>query len=227
MKKEDFERLKAKLGDEFELLNVDHEDNEKYYVIAKKKDIWEGAEFAEYIGEKPAYFTSGKVYKIFGRDKITFIDDVSSYPDHNYSHDGLKKHFKPSTEKAYIEQLKKEAFERFGEINEGDRFDRAGLGYSEGQIHFIPNSNYEKGFTYYKSDDRLYFDNLVIYKQGKWATKLKERVKVKFDGGNLQSKEFYFEYNELTEKRMREIGCFKVGEFLASKLEAYLNGEIE
>lgn len=185
MKTEDFKRLKAKLGDEF---TAEYRvEKDKVMVLVTKKDEWEGVEFVE--------LHSGGIYKILSSNpEYTFQINVNgnelTYP---------KNSFKPSTQQAYVEQLKKTAFDKFGEIKEGDRF------------------------IYIKEADILFHNELVIYKQGKWAERVKERVKVDF----LNKKEFGHRLDlhfQLSDKLTLDYeGC----QFLASQLEKYLNGEIE
>ena len=71
MKQEDFERLKAVCEKEgFELLNVDHKDNEKYYVIAKKKKVKIDPNNYEQITEC--------LYKALEKDKDKFRQFLAS-----------------------------------------------------------------------------------------------------------------------------------------------------
>jgi hypothetical protein len=94
MKQEDFERLKTVCEKEgFEIAKLLSPGNVEMdvFAIANKKDIWEGVEFVE------SNF-SGKIY---------IKQDV------NFE---MLRLFKPSTESAYVDQLKKEAFKRYGEI---------------------------------------------------------------------------------------------------------------
>ena len=176
MKKEDFDRLKAVC--EKEGFDIGFKYDESTYTVRLKKDIWEGVEFVELSkeGHNDECFTDGRVYKL---DAINGkMLNVSS--DNEGDQNGwLKEYFKPSTESAYIEQLKAEAFKRFGEIKEGDRFDR---GWFESRLKVNYIGRYQsllgKDFNYTKSNDCLTFDGIIIYQQGKWATRVKERVKV-------------------------------------------------
>ena len=157
MKTEDFERLK-KLCDEngFELVTESPDENDKFFVV-KKKDIWGGVEFVEHIN-------SGKIFRPMSIR--SFIIDLNEEI-------GFKKtDCKPSTEQAYIEQLKKDAFKMFGEIKEGDRFDRTNIDKNWEPIWHVSSLD----LNYDKELDRLYIGNLAIYQQGKWAERVKERV---------------------------------------------------
>lgn len=195
MKQTDFDRLKAVCEKEgFEILNLTHDDNEKYVLVKKQKDIWEGVEFYRSKWSKSIYNINRIDLKL--REGIKLMD------------------WEPSTESAYIEQLKAECFKRFGEIKEGDRFDRSLIGYGKDSINFMPNRGYEKGFDYSKESDTLYFDNLLIYESGKWATRVKERVKVVGAEINKQKMTFYY-----TGKIDEMIGNISI------KLEEYLNKE--
>ena len=204
MKKEDFERLKAVCEKEgFEL--QDYREGNLVYV--KKKDIWDGVEFAECVLNSESY-TVGKIYKI----NPSFLPSIMTYQDDFGRENGNGKiYFNPSTESAYIDQLKKEAFERFGEIKEGDRFDRTWA------CKYWPNpaiiDGTKRGFSYQKDYDQLSFNGSVIYESGKWATKLKLRIEV------LPTRESLVGAIDTAFEKDRD-GFSK---FLANQLEAYLN----
>jgi ureidoglycolate hydrolase len=229
MKQEDFDRFKSVCEKEgFELLNVSHEDNEKYFVIAKKKDEWEGVEFAECIRtNNPTAWTFGKIYKAV--DKITgslpihdnnlvrrdVVEFDKPYLSENHNC------FQPSTEQDYVEQLKKEAFERFGEIKEGDRFIAP-----SGNQYQIPN-NY--GIQYFKNADDMRFSGISIYKSGKWAKKIPERVKVSINDEGIDLEKYTSDHSFMVEFLVsdRFLVTEKIRDewasFLASQLEEYLN----
>ena len=131
---------------------------------------------------------------------------------------------KPSTESAYINQLKKEAFERFGEIKEGDRFE---LPFG-GIIHEVRGN--ESKFTYEKEFDWFFYRQVKLYDKGKWATRVKERVKVVFFQDSLDEHNKIEEWGYVFKIHNYRYGCEKSiesGQFLARQLEKYLNGEIE
>ena len=149
MKTEDFERLK-KLCDEngFELITESPDENDKFFVV-KKKDKWEGVEFARLE-------LDGYCFDDYIEFKIDRIDDVYIYTSSGSKY--YKSSLQPSTEQAYVEQLKKEAFERFGDIldeldffkSKIDRSNLSGINISESQ---------NIGFTYFKHPlDSLYFN---------------------------------------------------------------------
>lgn len=218
MKKEDFDRLKALCQEnDFELLNVDHEDNEKFYVIAKKKDLWDGVEFARYKFPNHLQFPFFKVK-----------DTKGEYLIPENGGELFKGNCDPVTESAYVEQLKKQAFERFGEIKDGDRFDCSSMNKGTCPITFKQG---ECDWTYIKEDDRLrkgYFD---LYEQGKWATRVKDRVEVNYGwtGGKIMGTETpicLFGNKDLSKSVFSGMNDNEIGEafkFLASQLEAYLN----
>lgn len=125
---------------------------------------------------------------------------------------------KPSTEEAYIKQLKKEAHERFGEIKEGQKFKD-----SEGTVFEIDDT----GFSYSKRNDQLRFGGWVIYYKGKWAERVKGRIEVSFSGchhedykSHLAFQSEFFVYNN------RGFDPKTASIFLASQLEKYLNNEL-
>jgi len=177
MKNEDFDRLK-KLCDEngFNLLNESDKDNDKFFVVTKKKDIWEGVEYVECILNSESY-TVGKIYPIDRK----FLPKIKTKHDdflNSYNGQGLS-YFKPSTEEAYIDQLKAKAFELYGEIKLGDKFDRSYLEFND--IKEIKTLNGFDGFIYYKGKDGMDFNGSCIYKNGQWAKKLPSKIKIDLD----------------------------------------------
>jgi len=186
MKVEDFERLKAVCEKEgFEILNLTHDDNEKYVLVKKAKDEWEGVEFAESL-------INGLIVNL---------------PIHKSS----SNLFKPSTEQAYVDQLKAKAFELYGEIKEGDRFESL---HYEGKIITIDSGI---GFVYVKEEDKLLFNQWPIYLKGKWAKKIeKERVKVEWVTTSCDTIRFNY-------GNAKDVDLVKSGPELAKLIEEYLN----
>lgn len=194
----------------------------------EKKDPWDGVEFAECIdfehsaGKTNGLLTFGKIYRV--SNIVNGSEDCHIINDENYEGNCYLCILKPSTEAAYIDQLKKDALERFGEIKEGDRFDQGIFGYSIETINYQPWNGYEKGFDYKATSDSLYFDNLLIYQSGKWANKVKERVEVfptsmaqDFNGTNFT---FDFQFDQ-----KRNVDIIEASEYLAKCLKEYLNKE--
>lgn len=228
MKAEDFERLKAICEKEgFEVVNESPKENDKYYVV-KKRDEWDGVDFVECIKSGAWNFIKGKIYKKVNGAALYQPNSIISETGEPGSCLGLGDYmdfFKPSNQQAYIEQLKKEAFERFGELlNELDFFKSK---IDRSNLSGINISEYP-GFKYYPNDS-LYFNGLLIYQQGKWAKRVQERVRVLnpeiiqailYNDPNLV---FRF-YCEVPDKKHLPKG---VKDFLSSQLEKYLNGEIE
>jgi len=207
MKTEDFDRLKSVCEKEgFELLNESANDNDKFFIVKKAKDIWEGVAFGK---DK-----DGKIVSFIANPKLLLCKDCEG----NYIARNI---YTPSTESAYIEQLKSECFKRFSEIKEGDRFDRSEI--KEPAIDDIGKCSYTD-FRYFKDDDSLEFGGIVIYQSGKWATRVKERVKVKYShyalpfasNFNLSLCFLAKDPNSITKE---------IGDKMASKLEEYLNKE--
>lgn len=204
MKASDFKELQdfcEKKG--YQLLNESLEDNTKFFVVAKKKDEWEGVEFFNVHSYEFVY-------------RIDLIDDRIIH-----SKEGpvfAKVVCEPSTETAYVEQLKAEAFKRFGEIKSGEKFNRGWYesDRSENYIGRYP-SLIGRGFSYTKSNDCLTFDGIIIYEQGKWATRVPESVKVLFEHTHQRVR--FFSDNK------KILITYEIAAFLAEKLESYLNGE--
>lgn len=206
MKTEDFERLKKLCYENgFELVTESPKDNDKFFVV-KKKDEWEGVEFVEHTA-------SGKIFKPMSIR--SFIIDLNEEI-------GFKKtDCKPSTEQAYIEQLKKEAFERFGEIKDGDEFVEADGNKWITKRGFKKCGNSE--WHYIKENDILFNYALVIYQKGKWAERVKERVKIK----ELHITSISKNWGQITFKLSQDIDLdLKCGDFISQQLEKYLNNEI-
>ena len=86
--------------------------SEPTFTATNPKDEWEGVEFAECVLKSLSY-TVGLIYPIKHKT-ITCIE--TKMDDFNNENSQDKMFFKPSTESAYVEQLKAEAFELFREI---------------------------------------------------------------------------------------------------------------
>ncbi len=200
MKTEDFERLKAvceKEGFQIEIFGIHNE-----ILKITPKDIWDGVEFC--------------------RNKYTGICSPISQINTLKYDNGMyvfREHNEPITQDYYESYLKKEAKDRFWEIKEGDRFKGNGL---LGMIQ----AYYTKEWDYDKKEDLLTYFGRVLYQQGRWAERMKERVEVEYGYYSLPFHEKYIlavHFAIDNPNRMDE----KAGQFLAKQLEAYLNGEIE
>lgn len=185
----------------------------------KEKDPWTGCEFAEITEDSNSYITKGRIYPIQDMALLNFRIRNDKGEDGGII---FKASAKPSTEQAYIEQLKKEALERFGEIKKSQQFiDCFGCAKTV-------KTSYEEDYLYFKDSDQFFAYNICIYQQGKWATKLPERVKVEVVGSTLyatqmddkQEIEIRFESSKPINKSKSEIS-----EFLANELENYLNNK--
>lgn len=221
MKTEDFERLRKLCDDNgFELVTESPNDNDKFFVV-KKKDGWEGVEFVQLI-EDSGQFKSGKIFKVLDTHKSTFCRKDTYFKVLDLDKEGIwiiKHLFKPSTEQAYVEQLKNECFESFGEIKEGDGFQMPNDGIDTHSISY-------NEFKYIRESDSFYLGYVKLYQQGKWAKKLPKRIEVELNvsSQNLNGKDAEFKFDLSNEK---QIDLIEAGQFLASQLEKYLNGEIE
>jgi hypothetical protein len=133
----------------------------------------------------------------------------------------------PSTEQAYIEQLKMIAKEEFGEIKVGDRFNCNILSNLWSSEVTIESCDIADNWCYYKESDRLLHKGVLIYQQGKWATKLPERVKVIFSESYMNVTEFRIEwFLRNAEKLYNKENSDKISEYLSLKLDEYLNNEL-
>jgi hypothetical protein len=214
MTNKDLERLLEILGDTgFEI--KENSDGRAWITF---KDPWEGVEFVDCVDGDGSLISPRKIYKALNNlpgepsINIRIVDNKLVELSIN------KKWFKPSTEEAYVNQLKAKAFELYGEIQKGDVF-----GY-------YVNTNFEIENTVLKYEnkiDALCAGNWIIYLKGEWAKKIPKRIEVNFDRGNVYSRIFYFNYSNETIEKMMNIGSSKIGEFLAKQLEKYLNDEVD
>jgi exonuclease I len=197
----DFERLKKIC--EREGLHFDFDHISQTAVVAKLKDPWKGIEFAESL-------INGFIIKMpIHKSRIHL--------------------FKPSTEFAYIEQLKKEAFERFGLIKFGDKFQRDFDAIRDKRkIFCIGDQGYiGDGFSYNKENDALMYDGHFIYKKDKWAKKI-EKINVQFktSGGFSKEDNTIWEYKfEFIIRNKPKENLNEYGDFLAQQLEEHLNNK--
>ena len=197
-----------------------HEKVEKISsTMELKKDQWHGVEFAEHAFNNYVF-------------KISSIDET-----YIYGTDGsevFRQNCKPSTGETYKAQLEKTAFEKYGEIKAGDKFDRTPISKSweVGEIEKFDKT----GFEYTNHNDTLYFNGLAIYSMGRWATKIHEKTEVissNCTGEAIDDKpkdceySFHFKIVNRLPKHDAPYMYNKALPFLASQLEKYLNGELE
>jgi hypothetical protein len=196
--------------------------SEPTFTATNPKDEWEGVEFAECVLKSLSY-TVGLIYPIKHKT-ITCIE--TKIDDFNNENSQDKMFFKPSTKSAYVEQLKAKAFELFGEIKEGDSFDQTPLKSHWGSNVKIKSSEKYLGWIYRKEFDDLYFNGLCLYKQGKWAERVKEKLSVTFDGGNISEGSFYFILSNEAKEKLIKKGYYDAGICLSVELAKYLNDKI-
>jgi hypothetical protein len=217
MKNEDLERLKKLLkGTEFEIKAGDN-----VFACITVKDHWEGVEFVECTTDPRYNFKRGKVYRLvpganIGRGNCIYTEDGETGSCLGIG--GTKKNFNPSTEEAYVDQLKAKAFELFGEIKDGDRFDRSSMGF------VVKQGNDEvknlEPFFYFKDHDQLWKGGLCIYNKGQWAKKLPKRIEVLGLG-------ITFGPNEAAYDKAMSIGKEAINDYMTKQLEKLLNDEVE
>ena len=148
------EEIREKLGPDYRV-----EENDGVITVC---DIWDGVEFAiaDYNGiiYKIDRFETSPMKKIwFSHGKFLFPEKC-----------------KPSTEAAYVDQLKAKAHELYGEIKDRDRFVLPWIGND----HKISLKD-EYDFYYDKETDVLDLHGFPLYRQGKWAKKVDEPIRVK------------------------------------------------
>jgi hypothetical protein len=221
MTKEKLERLKKVLsGTEFE-----KEASSIYFRLASSKDPWQGVEFVEYIGKLPCSFKEGKIYLLAqGRD-INGIICIYNEGNTISSVYGSEIWFKPSTEEAYVNQLKAKAFELYGGIKDGDRFEEPNGRFNtyEDQVNPI------KKWNYYKMDDELFYRGIFLYQKGQWAKKLPKRIEVVSSCCSFENDKNNYVFNYKCKIVNADNGedARNLGEFISEQLEKYLNDEVD
>ena len=212
MKNEDLERLiKVLDGTDFKIENMDDVS-----VWVSLKDPWEGVEFVECTTDQALYFKRGKVYRLvpganLGRGDCIYTEDGGKGSCLGIG--GTKKNFKPSTEDAYVEQLKAKAFELYGEIQDQDKFeDPSGNIHTYRDFNNTPNPKWD----YIKDSDWLFFYSIVLYEKGQWAKKIPKRIEI----SDLNCT---WIWTEESYKKVLEIGIEVVKEHMTKQLEEYLN----
>jgi hypothetical protein len=221
MKQQDIDRLREICEREGFVLETTGENfihNRPLFTISMI-DPWDGVEFAECVEWDGLFFISGKIYPV-KKQEIDSLILINRFGERELMN--ILERFKPSTEAAYVNQLKSEAFELFGEIKDGDEFDRTSINPNWG-IGEVKHS--QDVFYYNKRTDTFYFGRTGIYQQGKWAKKI-QRVKVICVGStlhatqmdNCQEIDIRLESSKSINKSKQEIG-----EYLAKCLETKLN----
>lgn len=166
MTDQEIEKLREKLGSEYSVKRLNGA------ITVELVDIWKGVEFAECVTQDFPAYTEGDIYPITG------IQDgyiKTMYDDFLSATNGIAPdYFKPSTESAYVEQLKAKANELYGEIKDGDRFEGDWIGDGVERSIYL-NGKYD--FHYEKETDELDLYGFLLYTQGKWAKKV-DRVRV-------------------------------------------------
>lgn len=211
MTTQDIEKLKSlceKEGFELDFISQSTQGAMDIFRV-EKKDIWDGVEFAiaDYNGiiYKIDRFETSPMKKIwFSHGKFLFPENC-----------------KPSTESDYVEQLKAKAKELYGEIKDGDRFDRRDLCVGGGVDDAMCDSY--KGFNYSKHNDTLYFGKFSIYSEGKWVKKINEPIKANITSFILSNP--YSTIVFTTSHRIKE-GQVDAKEFknhIEESIEAFLN----
>jgi hypothetical protein len=209
MTNKDLERLENLLkGTDFEVKAGD-----SMFACIILKDPWEGVEFVEYTGQLSCSFKRGNIYKTISHvDKGIFaIDDENK----GNGFDNNRINFKSSTQEAYVNQLKAKAFELYGGIEDGDRFENANL---SGICSFDINGT--RRWDYSKKYDQLFFNNIEVYANGKWAKKLPKRIKI--SGINISIND-----NDQASEKYKSIGQEAVVNYMSKCLEKLLNDEVD
>jgi hypothetical protein len=194
----EYEKLKTFCDQNgLDVINESGEFNNFFLVVNKKKDIWEGVEFC----------------------KSNWGDSI--YPVSDLKEIDIKQGYTPSTEEAYVNQLKAKAFELYGEIKEGDRFKNANLSGT-----WLFDIKGTKAWTYSKKYDQLFCHNIEIYAKGQWAKKLPKRIEVQ-TGAMIRIPQIQHTYGMSFTFNSDVKLSYEHHAFLNKQLEKYLNEEIE
>ncbi len=220
MTEQEIEKLREKLGSEYSVKRLNGA------VAVELVDIWEGVEFAECVADVKVdmygkEIRKGQIYPIvdwFKREVIYVDKDELGWQS---------KHFKPSTEADYVEQLKSKAHELYGEIKDGDRFDYSELYSGVCDETIDPMDEW----TYYKYHDSLFTASesrggILIYNQGKWAKKI-ERVNVEVTNLSSSRQAYslcrFYNIQFKTSDISTPYNLSDISAHLAKCLEEYLN----
>ena len=212
MTPQDIEKLKAlceKEGFELDFISKSTQGAMDIFRVSKK-DEWEGVEFAiaDYNGiiYKIDRFETSPMKKIwFSHGKFLFPEKC-----------------KPSTEAAYVEQLKAKAKELYGEIKDGDRFDVRELGYSNrGDLSICLFR--EATWRYDKNKDELSLACFSLYKQGKWAKKVEEPIKANITSFTLSNPYSTIVFTTSHRIKERQVDVKEFVNHIEESIEAFLN----
>jgi hypothetical protein len=221
MTNEKLERLKKVLsGTEFE-----KEASSIYFRLASSKDPWQGVEFVECITDKATNFRKGKVYRLVPGKNIKgpnciYTEDKKCATYGTASTLGLGGTmlcFNPSTEEAYVNQLKAKAFELYGDIQDLDRFEEP---TSNIDWHRAVDNLVNPEWDYVKHQDELFFYSILLYKEGKWAKNLTKRIEVSILNIVIEDNYQAFE-------KCKSIGKEAIFNYMSKCLEKYLNDEVD
>jgi len=221
MTNENLERLKKLLeGTEFDV-----DDSDSVHALVKSKDPWEGVEFVECITDQSNNFRKGKVYRlvpgknikcpncIYTEDKKSGIYGTAS----TLGLGGTMLCFNPSTEEAYVNQLKDKAFELYGDIQDPDRFEEP---TSNIDTHRAVDNLVNPEWDYIKNQDELFLYSILLYKGGKWAKKLPKRIEVSILNIIIEDNYQAFE-------KCKSIGKEAIFDYMSKQLEKLLNDEVD
>jgi hypothetical protein len=214
----EYEKLKTFCDQNgFDVINESGEFSNFFLVVNKKKDIWEGVEFVDCVDGDGSLISPRKIYKVLNNlpgepsINIRIVDNKLVELSIN------KKWFKPSTEESYVNQLKAKAFELYGEIKDGDRFE------DWGGIKFEISDTV---FKYKNEKNALYVGRWLIYLNGQWAKKLPKRIEVQ-TGAMIRIPQIQHTYGMSFTFNSDVKLSYEHHAFLNKQLEKYLNEEIE
>lgn len=139
----------------------------------KSKDIWDGVEFAECIHWVGKFLENGRIFPLSLLNEDTLLHCI------------VEGKITPSTESAYVEQLKAKAKELYGDIYSGQAFDCSEMGLGDSPMT-IKRAIFV-GWNYNKKEDSLSLDGFRLYMNGKWAKKIEEPIKANITSFTLSN----------------------------------------
>jgi hypothetical protein len=197
-------------------------------VWAKLINGWKGVKYAKCVGDDLIGVKKYDIVKLvepgnIDRQYAFWVKDLTK--PREYRQDGFfpgkvnynRLDFIPATKEEIEAHLRKEAVERFGTIKLGDNFIMA-----DGR-EFLPFFDLSRTWLYNEESDELWFHDLLVYREGKWAERVPQKVKVIYAGTKVDQQDkstvvgFSFRLANIDSK------LIEYHNYLQSKLEEYLN----
>lgn len=205
----------------FSVLNESSEDNQKFVVLKKVKnipniDFSESILYLEYASDPRGYFTKGKTYRVVERDeRLRVCDDTYNGYDHQLTKDYILGNFIPSKREVYVDQLKSEVIRRFPDLKVGSTFSASWI--DKASIDNSCKTINSSSWTFVEGVDRLFLSHhggggVPVYCNGKFATPVSPKKSIKNNKKSTQKQEI----NENVEEALEVLF-----EFFSKELTRY------